>query len=243
MGKFWKHLWELREKKPITENFRSDGGPHGQVEQFIVRPSIHSGKVDLPPHYMRDSLVGNPLIYEEVCGVQMTHTSIDHAYMAKMAPSDWKPNRVIEIGGGFGGLAWSAAQRDWPWPEKDWTFVDHPAQLAVQKFFVERALPRWNFNFLMPEELEEMHFSHAHYDLAICTRAFGEMDPEEVEFYGRELTRVVDPGGHLYIVTWIEKVTSLEFVKKQFTDWDLIFELDWPMNDENMVQLKYERRI
>lgn len=247
MSEFWEKIWKWRSEVPITEGFRSDRGPHAQIEQFMGDLELLAAETKLPSYYMKDSLVGIPpaTSYKDIRGNLMTRTSIDHALMVETMQPGWKPKRVLEIGGGFGGLAWSAALRDWPatrgvWPTNSWTFVDHPAQLAVQEFFTERALPDGNFVFLEPRDLKEDRYL---YDLAICARAFGEMDSSEVKYYGEQLSRVVEPQGFLYIVTWVDKITSLNYVKAQFTDWKLDFEIDWPWGKgkKKLVQLRYER--
>jgi len=116
--------------------------------------------------------------------------------------------RVLEIGGGFGGLAWMLMQ---VLPPARYVIVDLPESLAFAAVYLSVLFPALHNTVVSNRhEAEEVSegpgFTFAlfhclrfpHVDLAINTLSFAEMTAVQVTAYGQFIAGNLAPGGVLY---------------------------------------------
>jgi putative sugar O-methyltransferase len=122
-----------------------------------------------------------------------------------------KVRRVLEIGAGYGRLAFVIRSL---FPHVEYTIVDIPPALAVSRTYLDAVSVQGTdsgaseigirrdgpgrMNFLLPEALGQV--PDGYYDLVINVSSFDEMSPAEVEAYFRVLDRV--SSGWLYLQGW-----------------------------------------
>lgn len=156
-----------------------------------------------------DGPKGNPYRFE-FDGLAMTYASIEYAYMASQLFAYAAPfRRVVEIGGGYGGLARAVMLA---WPNTHYTIVDLPEVSQVSKYFLaDYAYDESGCHgvdwidvdatmFLKDPRLE------GPVDLFINTRSFGEMEIDQVTTYCNLIERSIRPAGHFYCVNRIAKL-------------------------------------
>ncbi len=154
----------------------------------------------LDPAYLSDSLYGDPPKSMEVDGVPMTATSIRMACYAGAIADNWRPVSsridVLEIGGGYGAMAYFLGKRYGIW---HYYVLDAAPCIEMQRVFTR--------NTIM---LEADKWRGGEFDLAINTHSFGEMDPDDVSRYFAIIKENLREGGALYIQNRIERVTDFE---------------------------------
>lgn len=241
--KYWLSRWQQKQKAidnlPMEDfrNNRIGRGLYnvGEDERLLGLAGYLCKYIGVSS--MRDSLVGNPKFttYE---GVPITKSSLEHAYMTEEISRNVKfePLNVLEIGGGFGGLAWMLSKK---WTIDRYVLVDHPSCLTIQKWFLSQVCPADNFEFLTPDQLDEI----GTVELAINTRSFGEMDLVEVQTYMIELERLVSPGGYFFTINWNKKIIEFEDIPIDYRLWREVFRKDWPrfIDANPMVEALYLR--
>ena len=247
MGSYWNSKWKTLEVELAQadwKTFRTDS----RVMQHLENPT--TGRVlavapkcledfGVPIELMRDSLVGAPRGVVNFAGVPVTRASVEHARMAwavRAAVDRWDlrilpARRIVEIGGGFGGLAWALCRA---LRVEKYTFIDHPAVLRIQEKFVdglheelgvESTWPVDDFRFVRCDEYEETDWPDK-VDIVLNTRSMMEMDQAEVNRYFGWIASVLSPGGIFYSLNRLEKVTRMD-------DWpwglfDVVERRRWP---------------
>jgi hypothetical protein len=156
----------------------------------------------LDPAYLADSLYGYPPKTMEIDGYPVTATSIRMACYAKTIYENWhqvfSPIDVLEIGGGFGAMAWALWSR---FRLCNYLVLDAECCLEMQREFTRGALvgiqaKKWQHNY--------------NFDLAINTHSFGEMDPDDVAHYFGIIKEHLRDGGALYTQNRIKRTTDFE---------------------------------
>lgn len=149
---------------------------------------------------VEDSERGSPVRFP-IPGTPYTGTlaSIEYAWMCSRLRPAWPFRRVVEIGGGYGGLAYAVLRA---FPETRYTIVDFPELVRVQSYFLEDYLDQ--VTFLRPGEdvLGAV-------DLFINTRSMMEMDLDQVRWYLGMIRNRIAEEGHFYCLNRVAKVTRL----------------------------------
>lgn len=229
MGSYWESKWRnlgVELAQTDWSKFRTDSRLMRHIEnpttgRVLAMASRCVDEFAIQPYLLFDSLVGSPPVTFGLAGGQITRASVEHARMAwaiDKALYDWgcegRPV-VVEIGGGFGGLAWQLCRAS---AVEKYAFVDHPAVLRVQRHFVdglfeaeavESQFQMWpDFSFIRADEYEK-HLKGP-VDVVVNTRSMMEMDQAEVNRYFGWIASVLSPDGIFYSVNRLEKVTRLE---------------------------------
>jgi hypothetical protein len=253
VSEYWRTRWEQKAKEAESldmGNFRQNPLGRGIVNHRKVTQDLRRLVQDLIPgnDWLADSMVGNPQDTVSLGGGhKATRSSLEHAYMANTIVDHlaWSLSRdvphVMEIGPGFGGLAWSLARRI---EVGFYLFVDHEVHLKIQRWFTDQTVPQMPRVYITPEVMLSDNWYPNAFDLAVCTRALGEMDAEEVSRHCDLMTASVRPGGIAYIVNWIAKVSMLTDLRFHEKDWTMELNRSWPraLDGNPMVERVYRRR-
>lgn len=179
----WPEIWKRKTKQLETANlneFRASElteglewwKPSRELEEAADLVARHT-----QPEMMCDSLVGKPP-YQLYHGYPITLSSVEHAYMANsILEGVQAPKSIVEIGGGFGGLAYSLRLQGIK-PDR-YVMIDHPSCLELQEHFISETIGTEGFDFIPIGT----YFIHENFDLTINTRSFGEMEKSDVEHY------------------------------------------------------------
>lgn len=133
---------------------------------------------------------------------------------------------VLEIGGGYGGLARLLAEYE---PSAKMTLVDLPISLEIQRFYLANtSRAAFAFSPEMPE---------GPFDLAISTKCFCELDIGKVNHYLAEIDRALKSGGLFYCVS------RDEWRVNRFESWE--FSPDWETVDQRVYPFEpnYTERL
>lgn len=154
----------------------------------------------------RDNLLGNPAHRNSA-----TMTSLHFGYVATLLRSQGCYNRVVEVGGGFGGFA-AALERV---GTEHVTLTDFAPMLELQRTYLERSVLQGRFR---KRDADGNHVTGSgmwrdfvpagakipteggYYNAFVNMTSMCEMSQEQVEFYLQEATLVVAPGGLLVSV-------------------------------------------
>jgi SAM-dependent methyltransferase len=115
--------------------------------------------------------------------------------------------RILEIGGGFGGLAHHLSKLH---PRIRYTIVDIPESLAFSSVYLSVLHPTATIDLIRPDGpslqhaefrlcpnflIDEMVLDGGDYDLVINTASLNEMAPAQVAFYATRIARVIGDEG------------------------------------------------
>jgi putative sugar O-methyltransferase len=224
-------LWEAFRSNVVSEGLDNANVPahaRARVERRCVE-LLARLEPRIPTelhHYFEESDVGRPQSFE-IRGRRVSQSSLEYTYMLwRLAPllRERPDARVVEIGGGFGGLARVLKSE---FPGLRYTIFDLPEANAIQTWFLGRSFPRARFRYLAdvpaagPLELDGSDFlllpgplaarlPDGRVDLFVNTRSMMEMDVATVAFYFEQLQRAVRPDGAFYCVNRHEKYTRLK---------------------------------
>lgn len=170
---------------------------HRSCEEYwrIIKPLLSPEDYELA----NDSLRGGGRLLAVEPDILATRASIEYAYMTSRLEAFEPFRRVVEIGGGYGGLARAVLAK---YPGVRYTLIDLPEVLDVQRFFLDDKLERVSF-------LEAGTDPQGVVDLFINTRSMMEMELDQVRWYFAMMeNRLADEGG-FYCVNRVAKVTRL----------------------------------
>jgi putative sugar O-methyltransferase len=199
--------------------------------------------------FLEESPIGSPRTHE-VDGIPVTQSSIEYTYMlSHLAPYLGSVRVVVDIGGGYGGLARLIKLAR---PDMRLVVLDLPEANAIQTYFLASAFPRarvlglsdvvgldpidprsLDFDFLvLPGQLFE-RLSPSSFDAVINTRSMMEMDLGTVGFYLRHIQDKIADRGVFYSVNRYAKKTRLK--DYPFDErWRVAYSEPWPrFIDEN----------
>lgn len=199
----WPERWAAKQKALESvdwPNFRANPILMQGIEtnlSMLASWVAWAKRFKIPRSYLRDSLYGSPA-HEVVDGVPMTATSVKMAFHAKAIADKWGCDspRILEIGGGYGALAFALAQR---FDIKNYYVIDHPSCIKMQLRFIVKTTQLPTDGWLGQE-----------FDLAVNTCSFGEMDPDDVAGYFELIKKHLVPGGALYINNRLKRVTDFK---------------------------------
>ncbi len=217
LGPYWS---QNKPKVPIDfANMRQGATRQFDNAEYDIAKAWDKFRPLVLPEYERlldDPGIGNPplaIIDGRVC----SFGSIEFAAMASIIlphmkwPGsewmDWAPKYILEIGGGYGGLARALLMAD---PDIDYTIVDLPEVLECSRHYLRDFGTR--AHFITPSQFS---FSGMRYNMAIQTRGFMEMSLDEVVFYmsrlqdGGGMGRALYPGRLFFTINRVEKETRL----------------------------------
>lgn len=247
----WPKWWADRTealRKANWDRFRRDkflmGGlqpKHTKLSVFWTR-CVRAG---VPKETMEDTRVGDPE-GEMRDGVFVTATSLKMAYHFHRIMTHWKAPeapRVLEIGGGIGGMARMAALH---LPGiRCYTLVDGPVCLEIQRRFLERVFPDRPglFDYVPNDQI--LYLFSQEFDLAINMHSFCEMTKEIVAEYFELIHATMAPGGALYTYNRNRYHPELPF-KVNVPVADFPFDKRWdfsiPITDHRWVEILAVRR-
>lgn len=200
----WPKWWADREQAMLTvdwDKFRRDmfllGGlqaNHSKLPVFWAMCEKHN----VPMKTREGTRIGAPK-GEMKDGMFVTSTSLKMAYHFHRIMKHWEAPeapRVLEIGGGIGGMARTVVLH-LPGVRR-YTLVDHPLCLRIQRHFLGKVFPdRGGLFDFVPNDRISYLFGQR-FDLVINTHSFNEMTKEIVADYFRLIQDVLVPGGALY---------------------------------------------
>jgi putative sugar O-methyltransferase len=200
------------------------------------------------PH-VEESPIGNPTTIERD-GRKVSGSTIEYAFMlSHIAPFLEKSRVVVEIGGGYGGLARAIKKT---YRSLKYVLLDLPEANAIQTYYLKKCFPdgehlyasdvyektrvnpeEQNFDFLvLPGPFIEKLPADS-VDLFINTRSMMEMNLETVSFYFEHMHRQLRPGGAFYCINRYEKKTRLKDYPFD-ENWYLSYSSPWPSTiDQN----------
>jgi hypothetical protein len=103
--------------------------------------------------------------------------------------------RVLEIGAGYGGLAWYLQQ---VCPEVHYTVVDIPESLVYSAIYLSALCQPLSLRFLANYEFLELVYSGEQFDLIINTLSMSEMREGQVRVYCQGLRRLLADTGSFF---------------------------------------------
>jgi putative sugar O-methyltransferase len=193
--------------------------------------------------FLTESPIGNPLTHE-IQGTTVSQSSLEYTFMlAHLEPYLSDVRTVVDIGGGYGGLARLVKLA---FPSIRLVLLDLPEVSAIQTYFLHQAFPEKKFLHLTDVaeletiDLEALDFellvipgqlieklAAGTFEMAINTRSMMEMDLSTVSFYLDHIQRKLRPGGFFYCVNRYEKKTKLK--DYPFDDrWYVSYSEPWP---------------
>lgn len=250
---YWPTRWATIERRvergvpldfrrdDLTKTFENKADP--QTVRRLYRFVTSQGT---PPVWCEDRLVGDPMNVgledEEGAPFRATRASVEHAFMAHLVQKAGEHARplagvadVVEIGGGFGGLALKIFETLEP---KSYELVDTGALLKIQTAFLDRN--GYRDELVIASRPNEFFASARAYDLAIATRCFGEMPAVTARDYVQALHRRLRPLGLLMVVSWRQKVSRWTDLGLEALPWSLQDVRDWPRDiDPNPMKLGF----
>ncbi len=149
--------------------------------------------INLKDRFRENDMIGNPLTqeYPEIgrfSAVTLRYLKVANALQGTFG--DLQKLHIVEIGGGYGGLA---KMIDVLGGYGSYTLIDLPEALELAKKYVEAAgLP--NVHFEACDELDQL--KDKHYDLLVSNYAYSEIDVAEQNEY---ITKVINniPNGYI----------------------------------------------
>jgi len=182
-------------------------------------------------HLVEDNGLGDPPREPVWAGRLASVGSIEYAAMLSLCMGTTLAGNVLEIGGGYGGLASAGLRQGVPC----WTIVDIPGVAECSRWYLAEFGDR--ARVISPEEFAGECGS---YDLVIQTRGFMEMSRPEIKFYfDRIQGGLVPVGGRFFTINRLTKESS--FVEYPFDDhWRVLLRDLWP-EGPGMAMLLLER--
>lgn len=237
VGTYWAKYRDLGGANPDFDNMR-----RGLTAPFDnLRAGVSDAWRRLSPlipvdyeYLIRDSGRGNPPVStiqtSRAGALRASVGSIEYAAMLSVIlPHLMHIPDVLEIGGGYGGLAWAGRTAG----IDKWTIVDLPWVAR----FSRRYLKGTDVRIICPEEFAVEDHS---YSLVIQTRGFMEMSDPEIAFYFDAIQgRALSPGGLFFTINRFHKVS--DFVSYPFdSKWKILKSGIWP-EGAGMAMLLLER--
>jgi putative sugar O-methyltransferase len=177
--------------------------PHGDLVDNLVEPDL--GR-PIKVAY------GQRIVTEDVL-----HSIEEYGAVRSHLPATVRLDRIIELGAGYGRLAWVFAARH---PNAQYVIADIPPALFLSQNYLRQAFPdaetfrfqtftrfadvagaltRARFVFLEPQQLELLPDGYA--DLVLTVSTLHEMRRDQVENYLRLIDRIGEGGG-FYTKQW-----------------------------------------
>lgn len=187
----------------MTSTFRRDPAVsrfdinYGMWKRGNHADQICSARMELSPCYGSsdiDSLKGNP---PNVDGY--TITSLHFGYVATLLRSLECQERIVEVGGGFGGFAESAYRVG----ARHITQVDFPAMIRLQEWYLEHLPESFGREFVAAGG------PVGRCDAFVNMTSMCEMDPDQVAHYIAQATAAVRPGGVFVSVNHLKCVYGM----------------------------------
>ena len=247
-------LWASFRSNVITKGLDNANVPEEALERVQVKwRNIHRELTSVVPerlqHYFEETPVGGPRSVNHD-GIPMTQSSLEYTFMlSHLEPYVEDADVVVDIGGGYGGLARLLKKR---FPKLRLVLLDLPEVNAIQTYFLSTCFPEARVltlrdvheresidpralgaDFLvLPGQLIE-RLPQGSFGLVINTRSMMEMDLPTVSFYIGHIQDKLPSGGSFYCVNRYEKKTRLKAYP--FDDkWYVSHSEPWPkFIDEN----------
>ena len=247
-------LWASFRSNVITKGLDNANVPEEALERVQVKwRNIHRELTSVVPerlqHYFEETPVGGPRSVNHD-GIPMTQSSLEYTFMlSHLEPYVEDADVVVDIGGGYGGLARLLKKR---FPKLRLVLLDLPEINAIQTYFLSTCFPEARVltlrdvheresidpralgaDFLvLPGQLIE-RLPQGSFGLVINTRSMMEMDLPTVSFYIGHIQDKLPSGGSFYCVNRYEKKTRLKAYP--FDDkWYVSHSAPWPkFIDEN----------
>jgi putative sugar O-methyltransferase len=121
----------------------------------------------------------------------LANAAMDMNAMASVVPLG-KLRRVLEIGAGYGRLAYIFASL---FPDVEYTIADISPALAVSQNYLRAVTTAKKFHFILPHQLDDM--ADRTFDLVINVSSLDEMPPSVQNRYLQRVDRLTS--GHLYL--------------------------------------------
>lgn len=229
MGKFWGPYARQKEGVELTPQFRQDGTTkhmdrtYGAVQRE-KNPAYKNARHYFDAEFERDCRSFQKIVPQgfwmlaeeypfggartgEWLDTRATLTSLDFTYMVWRL-HQWLPSlgKVLEIGGGFGGLAQTMLRHN---PSLEITLVDLPPMLRIQEYYLRNTGFSGHLTFAENEIPEGTRF-----DVIVAARMMCELDLCEVGRHLEAIDQALAPGGIFYCVHHLECIN-------RFKDWPL----------------------
>lgn len=230
MGEFWDPYAKQKEGVELTPRFRADGttrhmdrtwgaahreltprfkdSPHNFANEFergcrTFQEIVPQGFWMLAEEYP----FGSPKTGVWVGRTRASLTSLDFAYMVWRL-HQWLPSqgKVLEIGGGFGGLAQTLLRHK---PSLEITLVDLAPMLRIQEYYLRNTGFSGHVKFVENEAPKGERF-----DVVVAARMMCELDLSEVERHLKAADKAIAGGGVFYCVYHLKCIN-------RFEDWPL----------------------
>lgn len=259
MGKYWNPLLEKKRealRDPDWRNMRANAltaniddsnrswvneANHARLTRQMWAKAEHRLGDEFGTVSGREYPYGNPYTVELRHGLTNGLTSfassraaLDYAVMLStmclLTAIVGQPKVVVEIGGGYGGLAVRGMQL---WPKATWWDVDFEEMTKIASHYVHHCRDSPKFRTLdVDGSLPVTNFPKlvSTADLVINTRSMMEMDLDEVNWYLGALQEWLRPGKLFYCLNR-DKVTRMG--SWDWDDrWSCLWRQPWPTNPQ-----------
>ena len=172
--------------------------------------------------FINDNNVGNPINFD-LDGRSISRFIIDFVYFAdsikRIINDRSKPLKIIEIGGGYGGLARVLKQ---VYPNAKMVLFDLPETNTISTYYLSHSFPNAKMMIMANYEKKKLfeadftvlpgwlmtEITDSSVDLVINTRSMMEMEKIIVDQYVEQIQRVTKPGGYFYCINRHKKMKS-----------------------------------
>ena len=191
--------WHDAEPMPIRgENVRDRDSPTYRLRAYAFWCGLvwqyASLNDELGCLRLAEPSLGRPIpvwLHGRLISQDLANAAMDLNSMARAIPLR-KMRRVLEIGAGYGKLAYIFSSL---FPEAEYTIADIAPVLAVSKNYLSAVTQGKHLNFVLPHELDAMP-DHS-FDLIINVSSLDEMPPPVQTRYLQRVDRLCR--GHLYL--------------------------------------------
>lgn len=245
-------VWRTFRSNKISEGMDNANlaGPNSLRERLTDWASLHLlyrlVRKKLAPiywKYLTETPIGSPKTHP-IAGAETSKSSLEFSYMlARLLPHLDNCQVVVEIGGGFGGLARIIKDA---FPQIKYVILDLPEASAIQTYYLSMSVPGrrvggmrevgqastldlrspdFDYLLLPPQFIERLPTDSV--DLFINTRSMMEMDIETVSYYLSQIQERIRIGGRFYCLNRYSKLTR--FKDYPFDDhWKVDSSRPWP---------------
>lgn len=239
LGKHWTdRLWKFESGTNISLaqllNFRSNSGLSLGLDDkanLIDTKNVYDNLILKWPMKeiinLSETSIGNPEAHS-VNGISINYHDlflINYALDIYKYCHKRERLRILEIGGGYGGLAYKLKKL---MPDSIIYLIDIPQSLTLTRFYLSQLNPSFRFRYssdidnhfsdsnvdfvlLLPNEVFKVN--EVHYDLVINTRSMMEMPYRYIEFYFDLIQKQIKVNGIFYLSNRYRKDTSGEKIK------------------------------
>ena len=143
------------------------------------------------------------------------------------------PQRIVEIGAGYGRTAYSLLSA---YPQSSYTIIDIEPARTISQWYLSHLFEPGRLRFISPLEAEEL--AAGSFDLGVSISSLQEMTPEQVATYLRLLDRTTG-GGTVFLKQWETWRNPDDDVELRFADYPFPQRWQRVLDETALVQTRF----